>query len=83
MKSKKWAIKVFADFCNTGYEDEWCAQVLDACSVILNYGKHELKHQVSNTQIHFCKKEGFYENPGSTRYGRQFWEALKILKLVK
>ena len=81
MKGKKAALRVLQDFWSSIEEDRFEAQVLDCVSVILNYVP-SLAQSFNEEYIEFCKRSEFYRKPISTAYGRQFFNACVVLKLV-
>ena len=80
-KGKKAALRVLQSFWSSLEEDWFEAQVLDCVSVILNYAP-SLALGFNEEYVAFCKRSEFYRKPCSTRFGRQFFQACVVLKLI-
>ena len=78
---KKAALRVLQSFWSSLEEDWFEAQVLDCVSVILNYAP-SLALSFNDEYVAFCKRSEFYRKPCSTRFGRQFFQACAVLKLI-
>ena len=80
-KGKKAALRMLQDFWSSLDEDRFEAQVLDCVSVAMNYAP-SLVQNFREEYLAFCKRSEFYRKPCSTRFGRQFFQACVVLKLI-
>ena len=78
---KKAALRVLQNFWSSIEEDWFEAQVLDCVSVILNYTP-SLAYSFRDEYVAYVKRSEFYRKPCCTRFGRQFFQACVVLKLI-